>query len=414
MNNHQLMIQTLFPTSLKSFRPIYLKFLMSNLMDTLASEWFLIACDMDNMTPPGMNSMKTLRKEGNVTTVDLIANTFKAPVLFWSTSYSQTFFPHFFPPKNNPAIYIAFLSSFIHFVVVEPQNPLLFPAPPNSSGNGGKLQCQRLWLSMKLKAKARPNKNKYYLFHLTCTMIFRAPFQLEITSNKNEIPYLIRNLAKNTCKTSKNTCKTSIIKFVDFLRTKKVFKVGYEYHTIGELEGFSQIRLHLLVLFYINIFFFKQIVSNWCADYQNEGVNWSTNSQNGCPCGPGSRTSNPLESFLHALYIYFTYSIPMVCLSIIRSYISHFLCRFLRNPQPQFCRNLKPNLNLRSTTRVNSPCLSSLKKIYLKNLLFASAQRFRSQKSASLRSVLIQLHSASLPQFTLHSSLPLSSSGQLR
>ena len=60
---------------------------------------------------------------------DLIANTFKAPVFFWSTSYSQTFFPHFFPPNDNPPIFIAFLSSFRHFVVVEPQNPFLFPAP---------------------------------------------------------------------------------------------------------------------------------------------------------------------------------------------------------------------------------------------------------------------------------------------
>ncbi|KNZ60801.1 hypothetical protein VP01_1498g2 [Puccinia sorghi] len=28
------------------------------------------------------------------TAKDLIANAFKAPVFFWSTSYSQTFFPH--------------------------------------------------------------------------------------------------------------------------------------------------------------------------------------------------------------------------------------------------------------------------------------------------------------------------------
>ncbi|KNZ48823.1 hypothetical protein VP01_538g1 [Puccinia sorghi] len=47
-------------------------------------------------------------------------------------------------------------------------------------------------------------------------------------------------------------------------------------------EGFSKIWLHLLVLFCINIYFLKQIFSDWCANSQNGGVNWSANSKNGC------------------------------------------------------------------------------------------------------------------------------------
>ena len=103
---------------------------------------------------------------------DLIANTFKCPVFFWSPSFSQTFFPHFCPPNDNPPVFIAFLAPFKHFVVVEPKNPDLFPAP----------QVLRQWrqtampealaweekftncfqLTIKLKAKAGPAKNKYY------------------------------------------------------------------------------------------------------------------------------------------------------------------------------------------------------------------------------------------------------------
>ena len=103
---------------------------------------------------------------------DLIANTFKAPVFFWSTSYSQTFFPHFFPPNDNPPIFIAFLSSFRHFVVVEPQNPFLFPAPQvlkqwRQTADPEALAWEEKFtncfqLTIKLKAKAGENKNRYY------------------------------------------------------------------------------------------------------------------------------------------------------------------------------------------------------------------------------------------------------------
>ena len=63
------------------------------------------------------------------TTGDLLANAFETPVFFWSTSYSQTFFPHFIPPNNNPPIFLAFLSPLSHFAAVELKDPLHFPAP---------------------------------------------------------------------------------------------------------------------------------------------------------------------------------------------------------------------------------------------------------------------------------------------
>ena len=103
---------------------------------------------------------------------DLIANTFKTPVFFWSTSYSQSFFPHFFPPNDNPPIFIAFLARFSHFVVVELKNPSLFPAPqvlkqwrqtamPEALAWEEKFtNCFQL--TIKLKHKAGPHKNKYY------------------------------------------------------------------------------------------------------------------------------------------------------------------------------------------------------------------------------------------------------------
>ena len=62
-------------------------------------------------------------------TGDLMANAFQTPVFFWSPSYSQTFFPHFCPPNDNPPISFAFLPSLSHFVVVELKNPFNFPAP---------------------------------------------------------------------------------------------------------------------------------------------------------------------------------------------------------------------------------------------------------------------------------------------
>ena len=103
---------------------------------------------------------------------DLIANTFKSPVFFWSTSFSQSFFPHFCPPNDNPPIFLAFISPFKHFVAVEPKNPALFPAPqvlkqwrqnaiPEAIAWEAKYtECFQL--TIKLKSKAGPHKNKYY------------------------------------------------------------------------------------------------------------------------------------------------------------------------------------------------------------------------------------------------------------
>ncbi|KNZ60844.1 hypothetical protein VP01_1492g1 [Puccinia sorghi] len=50
-------------TSLKSFSPTYPKLLMSNLMDTVASKWFLIAWDVDNMTISAWNKLYEETKE---------------------------------------------------------------------------------------------------------------------------------------------------------------------------------------------------------------------------------------------------------------------------------------------------------------------------------------------------------------
>ena len=60
---------------------------------------------------------------------DLLANAFETPVFFWSTSYSQTFFPHFIPPNDNPPIFLAFLSPLSHFDAFELKDTLHFPSP---------------------------------------------------------------------------------------------------------------------------------------------------------------------------------------------------------------------------------------------------------------------------------------------
>ncbi|KNZ47153.1 hypothetical protein VP01_663g5 [Puccinia sorghi] len=132
MKNPQLMIQTLFPTSLKSFSFTYQKFLMLNLMETAASGLFLISWDIDNITIflCGKNSMKTLRKEVNGTRKKIISET---------------------------------------------QNPLLFPAPQvltqwQKTAIPEALAWEEIFtncfqVNMKLKAKSGPNKNKYYRIH---------------------------------------------------------------------------------------------------------------------------------------------------------------------------------------------------------------------------------------------------------
>ncbi|KNZ50633.1 hypothetical protein VP01_431g7 [Puccinia sorghi] len=239
-----------------------------------------------------------------------------------------------------PVLLDLFLSSFSHFGVVETQNSLLFTAPPpQSSSSGSKLQCQRLWLGR----KSLPIVSNYlldiisvinilslfiflfisiliflYLYSYSSTqlIIFRAPFQLEITSHKNEMKSLMHSLkiyfCHGTCQSrnwAKNTCKTSIIKFVDFLRTKEFFKSfrGYLYHTIGKVEGFSQIQLHILVLFceryhtqkFSSIFFetFQNILK-----FLNGGVNWSADSQNERLCGPREAFPKTVRNHLKLIF----------------------------------------------------------------------------------------------------------------
>ena len=56
-----------------------------------------------------------------------LANAFQRPLFFFYSAASQTFFPHFCPPNDNPPIFIAYSHS--HFVVLELKDPLLFPSP---------------------------------------------------------------------------------------------------------------------------------------------------------------------------------------------------------------------------------------------------------------------------------------------
>ena len=58
---------------------------------------------------------------------DVMANAFQTPVFFFSTSWSQTFFPHFAAPNNNPPIFLALVDN--HFVPLVLQTTVLFPAP---------------------------------------------------------------------------------------------------------------------------------------------------------------------------------------------------------------------------------------------------------------------------------------------
>jgi hypothetical protein len=59
---------------------------------------------------------------------DPMANVFETPVFFFSEHFSQTSFPHFTAPNNNPPIIIAFIRSMKHFVALEMNDPLCFPA----------------------------------------------------------------------------------------------------------------------------------------------------------------------------------------------------------------------------------------------------------------------------------------------
>lgn len=60
---------------------------------------------------------------------DAMANSFQCPVFFFSATWSQTFFPYFFPPNNNPPIFFALISSVSHFVSLQLKSSVLFPAP---------------------------------------------------------------------------------------------------------------------------------------------------------------------------------------------------------------------------------------------------------------------------------------------
>ena len=58
---------------------------------------------------------------------NLIANAFKTPVFFFSKCWSQTFFPYFAAPNNNPPIFLALVEN--HFFPLVLQTTVLFPAP---------------------------------------------------------------------------------------------------------------------------------------------------------------------------------------------------------------------------------------------------------------------------------------------
>jgi hypothetical protein len=105
------------------------------------------------------------------TSGDLIAITFQTPVFFWSASFSQTFFPHFCPPNDNPPIFISFLSGVYHFVAIELEKSLYFPAPqvlrqwrqtaiPEALGWEARYySCFQLMARVKAESTAN---NKYY------------------------------------------------------------------------------------------------------------------------------------------------------------------------------------------------------------------------------------------------------------
>ncbi|EFP93080.1 uncharacterized protein PGTG_19360 [Puccinia graminis f. sp. tritici CRL 75-36-700-3] len=62
-------------------------------------------------------------------TAEPLANAFRTPVFYFSTTGSQGFFPHFTPANNNPPIFIAFIPESSHFVALTLKDPLNFPFP---------------------------------------------------------------------------------------------------------------------------------------------------------------------------------------------------------------------------------------------------------------------------------------------
>jgi hypothetical protein len=58
-----------------------------------------------------------------------MANTFKTAVFFYSKTWSESFFPDFSQPIDNPPIIFALIFSASHFVAIKFKDPFLFPAP---------------------------------------------------------------------------------------------------------------------------------------------------------------------------------------------------------------------------------------------------------------------------------------------
>jgi hypothetical protein len=91
-------------------------------------EWALAEINATSSMPCGANNRMIMPSMG-----EAMANAFERPVFFYGKkNESQTCFPHFCPPNNNPPIFIGYLEGKWHFVALKMKNPHLFPAPKNS------------------------------------------------------------------------------------------------------------------------------------------------------------------------------------------------------------------------------------------------------------------------------------------
>lgn len=75
----------------------------------------------------------------------IVADTFKRPICFWSLAQSSCYIPHKVGPETSSlAINICFVSG-CHWVLVEPLTPNTFPVPPFVKVPRGYYQKRPLW-----------------------------------------------------------------------------------------------------------------------------------------------------------------------------------------------------------------------------------------------------------------------------
>ena len=78
---------------------------------------------VENNKPCGINHWMSMPTTGH-----LLVELYNRPVFYFSSAWSQSFFPSSTSPNNNPPIFLALTSSW-HFVALKMEDKKLYPAP---------------------------------------------------------------------------------------------------------------------------------------------------------------------------------------------------------------------------------------------------------------------------------------------